>query len=258
MSKKILPIILAGAFCFTTFFSCKKTTVATGDQTVNYFPISLGKYVTYDVDSVVYIGDTLCNQYETRTQLKYAIDDTFRDNLNRLSYIMDVFSRQDDGGKWVAIRTILLTQGIIPPLVLPAPAGVPTSNILYSQDGTQYEKLVFPIVNGQSWPGNQFVSSVDPSLQYLQNWTYSYQDLGKPYNNGYNNYQNTVTVLEDNESVNYPQIDSALTAYRIYEKEIYAYNVGMVYKEFTHWTYQPYNAKCVNGFTVVMRATDHN
>lgn len=258
MSKKLLPIILAAAFCFTTFFSCRKTGVATGDPTVNYFPITLGKYVTYDVDSIIYIGDTTCTQLETRTQLKYAIDDTFRDALNRFSYIMDVFSRPDDGTAWTAVRTILLTPTVIPPLVLPPPPNVPTSNILYSQDGTQYEKMVFPIQEGLSWPGNQYVNTVNPQLLYLQNWNYTYQNLAQSYNNGYSNFSNTVTVLEDNESVNYPQLDSALTAYRIYEKEVYAFDVGMIYKEFTHWTYAPYNAKCVAGFTVIMRATDHN
>ncbi len=258
MSKKLLPIILAVAICFTTLFSCRKTRVASGDPTVNYFPITLGKYITYAVDSIVYLGDTGCHQLETRTWLKYAIDDTFRDSQNRLSYIMDVFSRIDEASPWSPVRTILLTQGVIDPLVLPPPAGVPTSNILYSQDGTQFEKMVFPIVEGQSWPGNQFVNTTDQDFAFYKNWNYTYQNLAKSYNNGIQYYDNTVTVLEDKESVIYPAIDSAVSAYRIYAKEIYAFNVGMIYKEFTHWNYTAYNKKCVAGVTVIMRASDHN
>ena len=47
-------------------------------------------------------------------------------------------------------------------------------------------------------------------------------------------------------------------SYRTYAKEVYAYNVGMIYKEWTHWTYKPNHAQCVNGYSVIMRAIDYN
>ncbi len=258
MTKKILPIILVALVCLSCFFSCKKTPKSNADQTLAYFPVQLGKYVTYAVDSIVYVGDTSCRQYETRTQLKYSIDDTFRDSKNRLSYIMNVFSRPQEASKWVAVRVILLTPYTLIQTTTTLPPNTPITGLLYSQDGAQYEKMVFPIIQGQTWAGNRYVQVADSTLMYLKNWNYKYQDFHHSFNNGYVNYDNTVSVLEDDESVNYPQLDSAVTAYRIYAKEVYAYQVGMVYKEFTHWTYHPYNAKCVNGYTVIMRAMDHN
>ncbi len=276
MSKKLIPLIFIAVFCFAALFSCKKTKVTTGDQTLNYFPVQLGKFITYNVDSTIYfftprrdssidtgghwVYDTVqvCRQLETRTQLKYGISDTFRDKQNRLSYIMDVYFRPDNASIWTKSRVILLTPADIIQTTTAPPAGTPVTSLLYNQDGAQFIKMVYPIQQGLTWAGNANIDVKDPSLSFYKNWQYTYQDVNKSYNNGYVNYDNTVTVIEDNESVNYPQLDSAVFAYRIYAKEVYAFNVGMVYKEWTHWDYLPTNEKCITGFTVIMRAIDHN
>ncbi len=257
MTKKIILSILTLAICFTAFYSCRKTNSNTGDQTLNYFPVQLGKYVTYNVDSIVY-SDTTCSQFETRSQLKYAISDTFRDNKNRLSYIMDVFSRPHDGANWAKVRVILLTPSAITPVTTTPATGTPTNCLLYSQDGAQFIKMEFPIKEGNTWAGNALVPVQDADFAYFKNWNYTYQNVYSSFNTGFVNFDNTVTVLENNESVYNPQLDSTQYAYRTYAKEVYAYNVGMVYKEWTHYTYHPYNSTCVNGYTVIMRAIDHN
>jgi hypothetical protein len=243
MTKKILPFVLLVAICFVTFFSCRKNGPSKADATLNYFPLIFGKYVTYAVDSIYYI-DTNCVQYESKSQQKYSITDTFTDKKHRLSYIMDVYSRPYDGADWHAINTILIT---------PTPTG-----LLYFQDQSEYVKLVFPVVNGFSWQGNKYVQVQDSMFSYLANWNYTYQNVHLSFNDGFVNFDNTATVLEDNESINYPYVDSAVHAFRTYAKEVYAYNVGMVYKEWTHWVYRPDTSKCVKGYSVVMRAIDYN
>ena len=242
MTKKILPFLLLVAICFLSLFSCKKRTKSTADATLNYFPLTWGKYVTYDVDSIYYYGKS-CTQYEIKCQMKYSITDTVTYN-KKPSYLMDVYSRPYDGSDWQHINEIIIT---------PTPTG-----LLYFQDRNKFVKMVFPVANGFSWPGNQYVQWQDSSLAYLKNWNYTYMDYHLSFNTGYVNFDNTVTVLEDDESVNYPYVDSAVHAYRTYAKEVYAYNVGMVYKEWTHWTYEPDTSKCVNGYHVVMRAVEYN
>jgi hypothetical protein len=121
--------------------------------------------------------------------------------------------------------------------------------------------MIFPIQNGYSWPGNQYAPIQDSAFSFLKNWTYAYQNMHSSYYNGRLNFDNTVTVLEDDEAVNYPEVDSQVTAFRTYAKEVYAYNIGMIYKEWTHKTHK-YSANpgdtCWNGYTVIMRAIDHN
>jgi hypothetical protein len=233
------------AICCVSLYSCKKKDTA-ADPTLNYFPIILGHYVAYNVDSIYYNED-LCTQYEVKSQMKYVITDTFTDRknyTNRLTYIMDVYSRPYDGGFWNPIRTIMVNPT--------------TKGINYTQDGVKYIKLMFPIVNDFSWAGNANVPTTDTDFAYQLNWNYQYKNMRMSYNTGYLNFDNTVTVNEDNESINYPGVDSGVAASRTFAKEVYAYNVGMIYKEWTHWTYKAHNAQCVNGYTVVMKAIDHN
>ena len=249
MTKKILSILLLVAICLTAFVSCKKSSVSTADASRNYFPLTFGKSITYAVDSIYY-NDTNCTRREVKCQMKYAVTDTFTDKKKRFSYIMSIFYRPYEGAIWTPSGVILLTPTL--------------TGLLYSQDNAQYVKLTFPIANGGSWKGNQFVEVNDSAFSYLKDWNYTYSGMYTSYNTGYINFNNTVSVVEADQSVNYPEYDSIVHAYRTYAKEVYAYNVGMVYKEWTHWTYRPsgpgrpHSNECVNGYTVIMQAIDHN
>jgi len=242
MIKKILTILLLAAMPVVALFSCKKVSINNTDLTRNFFPLKFGKYVTYNVDSVYYNG-SLGVTLEVKSQMKYSVTDTFTDAKRRPSYIMDVYSRPYDGADWHAINVILVT---------------PTSNsILYSQDQVQYVKMMFPISEGLSWPGNQNANINNPALTYLKGWNYMYQDYNLSYFDGFENFQNTVSILEDNEHVNYQNIDSALAGYDTYAKEVYAYNIGMIYKEWTHTTWID-SSQNKSGYSVIMRAIDNN
>ena len=241
MTKKILLGLLLVAICFATLFSCKKSSKSTTDLTRNYFPLQFGKYVTYAVDSIYYI-DTI--RYEIKSQMKYAITDTFTDKKKKLNYIMNVYTRPYDGANWQSNSVIIIQPS--------------TTGLLYTQDRNQYVKLMFPIANGFSWPGNQYVEVGDPEKAYFKNWNYSYESYSLPYFNGIVNFDNTVTCIEDDESSNYLYVDSQVAAYRTYAKEVYAYNIGMIYKEWTHWIHYANATQFKDGYTVIMQAIEHN
>jgi hypothetical protein len=94
---------------------------------------------------------------------------------------------------------------------------------------------------------------------YLKGWRYLYQNTNLSYFNGYVNFDNTVSVLENDENVNYQNVDSLPHGHKTYAKEVYAWNVGMIYKEWTHYTWgAPDTTQNRNGYTVIMRAVDHN
>lgn len=254
MSKKSLSGLLLVAICCITVFSCKKAPKSTADGTLNYFPLTFGKHIVYDVDSIYYFSAN-CSQYEIKSQQKYSVTDTFTDADGKLNYIIDVFSRPYDGAYWTPIRVITVRKAVIPPTSLPSPT---ITGLLYSQDNSQYIKMIFPIKDGDTWQGNQYVDVANPNFAYLKDWTYTYKNFHKSYNNGVVNFDNTVTVLENDEYVNYPNVDSNVAAHRLYAKEVYAYNVGMIYKEWTYTTYQPSTPKCLNGYTVTMKAIEYN
>lgn len=261
MIKKILPLLFILVMSISALFSCKKVHIPTGDITLNYFPLHLGNYIVYNVDSI-YWNEASCDSYNVQTYMKYAITDTFRDNQNRLSYIMNVYTSNDPNGYgyWIPQRVIYLTyltQSYIPSTVTTSTPVVTTTGLLYNEDGNQYVKLSFPIENGGTWQGNQYIVN-DTANQWLQNWTYSYSNYHLSYDNGYINKENTVTVLEDNESYNYLNVDSQVYGYRIYSEDIYAYNIGMIYRQFTHWTHDTGdNTTCKNGYQVIMKAVSY-
>ena len=243
MNKKILSGLSVVAICFVALFSCKKVNNSNTDPTRNYFPLTFGKYITYAVDSVYYIDSA---RYEIKSQLKYTITDTFTDSKKKLNYIMNVYYRPYDGAIWQNNSVIFLQ---------PTATG-----LLCFQDQNEYIKLMFPIANSFSWLGNQYVNVADPDLAYFANWNYTYSNLHLSYFNGIVNFDNTVTCNEDDESNNYLYVDSQVNSSRTYAKEVYAYNVGMIYKEWTHWDHYvtipvaPYK----NGYTVIMQAIDYN
>ncbi|MCD6011981.1 MAG: hypothetical protein K0Q79_1843 [Flavipsychrobacter sp.] len=245
MIRKILTGFLLVLSCVFAFYSCKKVSNSTVDATRNYFPLQFGKYVTYAVDSTYYYGgayDT-ARTVETRCQLKYAVTDTYT-YKKKLNYIMDVYYRPYEGADWVPQRVIL---------VQPTHDG-----LLYSQDGTQYIKLMFPVKEGFSWKGNVFAQVQDTLFSYLKNWDYTYQNYDHVYFNGFVSFDNTVTVMQNDENVNYQEVDSLPHGYKTYAKEVYAYNVGMIYKEWTHYTWSAPYPQSRNGYSVIMRAIDHN
>jgi len=243
MIKKILPVLVLLAVCSASLFSCKKTSTSTVDVTRNYFPLVFGKYVTYAVDSVIWYGKA-GTRYEVKSQMKYEVTDTYTVN-RQLSYIMSVYWRPYDGADWVGNSVILLTPT--------------TSSLLYAQSQVQFIKLMFPISNGLTWQGNANAAVLDSTLSYLAGWNYTYQNYHLSYFNGLVNFDNTVTLMEDDQNVNYQNVDSAVAGYRTYAKEVYAYNVGMIYKEWTHYTFGPPDtAQNKEGSSVIMQAIDYN
>lgn len=242
MSKKFVPFLLL--IFFVTLFSCKKETSNKygDDYTRGYFPTQIGRYVIYDMDSTFW-DDFLKVKSLHKYQLRYTIADTFRDNQKRLSYRIDVHIRKNDALAWNTSRVIYVT---------------PTETHLeFVESNLRFIKHVFPISNNISWNGNSMINSLDQDYTYFQGWNYNYSNLGLSYNNGKSYYENTVTVNQADDSLNNPETMPNDYAFRTYSKEVYGYDIGLVYREMTHWTYQP-TIGYRNGYSVVMRAVEHN
>ena len=239
MNRSLLRVSFLAVLLSVAFFSCKKSKNSSGNDGRSYFPLQIGKYVTYKVDSTIWI-DSLCKQVNTTYQMRYAIADTFRDNMNRLSYVINVYEMQNKPSAPMNLQSTIEVTST-------------PSDLEYVQAQLRFIKLIFPITDGGAWSGNNLVATGDSDYTYFNNWNYNYQNYQQSFNNGLANFSNTVSVLEDN--------DSSATS-RTYYKEVYANNVGMVYREMTHWTFKRIDdttvAKCKSGYSVIMRAIDHN
>ncbi len=248
MTKRFLPALLVLAV-LTLFYtsSCKKETEdrSYSEPTRGYFPLQIGRYVVYDVDSITW-NDFDCSRRERHLNMRYTVSDTFTDGAGRPSYRIDVHQRVADTGIWRVSTVFYAT---------PTSGGVEVV-----MNNRRMEKLVFPVLEGKTWFGNRAIDTNDAENRFYGGWLYQHVNVLKPYNNGRLNFDNTVTVYQVDDSVNNPEQYPTYYAERTFSREVYGYDVGMVYREFTHWTYDPGNAAtaCRKGFSVVMRATQYN
>jgi hypothetical protein len=87
--------------------SCKKNEI-NGEDVADYFiPLQNGKYITYRLDSTVFLENgrsEVTNSY----QEKHLVREDFKDNQGRTSYWIDRFIRDVNGIKaWKLARCIM-------------------------------------------------------------------------------------------------------------------------------------------------------
>lgn len=237
------------SFLVLLFVSCKKENDNFApDPVSDYFPLQVGKYITYDLDSTIFtnFGQTTTVRHY---QAQYRIDAQITDNLNRPGYTIDRYLRQDSTQGW-AIDNIFTV----------FPTG---KSIEYIQDNLRFIKLMDPITDGFSWKGNSYLA-FDPYRSYvfanpafMEDWNYTYQDVNAPLVLGTQSFDSTITVFEVSDSTGDPSISGTEYAEKTNSIEKYAKNVGLIYKDFIHWEYQGTD-NTYKGFGEKLSIIDYN
>ena len=243
--KKLLP----AAFLLLAFVSCKKSTDNLQLTPISdYAPLTVGKYVTYNLDSLVYLnfGTVVAHRLY---QVKYETTDSTTDGLGRKGFRITRYIRTLPSGSFTPDNTFLAVNT--------------GTTFEFTENNLRFLKLVQPFEDGKTWKGNSAidVSSLGSDLQYLYDWDYTYDSVGLPKQVGAFNLDNTVTINQRDDSFNLPVITSGPNetniATRDYSHEVYAKDIGLVYKSFLHYEYQmAYHGYIGYGITLTMAA--HN
>jgi len=237
--------------------ACKKQTDKYPSDPVSaYMNLAVGKYVRYRLDSTVYIffgqRDTIIS-YQAKDVVDAQVTDAAgRPSWRVVRYLRDTASTNE--ADWKAATTYLVT---------------PTyQQIEVSEDYLRFVKLKIPIIEGYSWLGNSYLPSFPYQPQFnfsndgnIQNWDYTYQDVGASLTLNGKTYDSTISVLQEDESYNVPIPSPDVSASKNYWIEKYAKGIGLVYKEVVMWEYQPSsgpNPGYFNGFGLKMTILDHN
>ncbi|MBI3502993.1 MAG: hypothetical protein HY063_14475 [Bacteroidetes bacterium] len=197
--KKIVHI----TFYFLLLSSCHKDkpVVPPPDLGYAYFPLTIGHYVIYNVDSTVL--DTKSNVDTTfRYQLKEVAAELFYDNAGRPTYKIFRYKRSIDTLPWQSTPQQVWT------------ANRTATTAERTEENIRYIKLVFPVKQGKQWNGNAF--------NILGEKDYEIISLDQKETIGTLSFDSTLTVKQ------FEQKDLIET---IYEAEKYARNAGLVYKE---------------------------
>ncbi len=222
MLKRLFPFFLA-----LVFISCKKEDTAFSPVSASeYFPVQVGQYIDYDLDSTVFlVFGTI--ESTVHYQAREVVEDAMTDNLGRNSFRVVRYLRKDAGDPWKASITFMVT-----PL---------KNSVEVEENNLRYIKLVSPVTQDYSWKGNKFIDtySTELNMNYLEDWDYTYDSVGKPLSYGQHNFDNTAKVFERDEFLGQdPSIPGTQYAARNFAYEKYAKGVGLIERNFLHWEYQ--------------------
>lgn len=221
-------------FAIVSFAACKSKDDDFAQHVITYkqyFPMQVGSLQLYRMDSTVptaFGAQLVVHSYIAKDSISdQRLDATGDTTYNIYRFITDTLQAQP----WTLSTTyqIIFTKNTVD---------------LIQPNGLRFIKLTTPVVNGNSWDGNQYFvtgnnqSSEDPYYAY-EGWNYVYDSVGMTYQT----YSNTLIVQEINKAL--PQagpFDPNQYQQVQYAQEIYAENTGLIYQNILFYIYQPPNA----------------
>ncbi len=227
MKNSILFFVLCGFIC-----GCTKSSEDISLTLINdYAPLKVGKYITYSLDSLVFVASST-QEAHRQYEVKYLVQDSITDNLGRKAFRIVRYIRTLPNGIFNPENTfVALNSG---------------TGFEFTENNIKFLKLTQPIKDDASWKGNAYVDISSSANQYLIDWDYTYTNVAKPSPialSGFPAITNTITVNQRNHTFNLPiippvQPNPTFIANKDSAVEIYAKDIGLVYKKFLHWEYQ--------------------
>ncbi len=194
----------------------------------DYAPMAIGKTFLYRMDSVKTAAfgvklDTVYYLAKDTVESKF-MDITGRESYRIFRYVRDTMNLQP----WRYAATYTVTYN--------------SDNqwMEYIDNNLRFMKLRLPIKEGGLWQGNSFIDTRSASslVKYLDGWNYEFQNVESPYTVRKGRFENTVTVFQQDETIPPGPFNPAFYQQRNYSIEVYAKGVGLIYKQFLHWTWQ--------------------
>lgn len=181
-----------------------------------YFPLQIGKYVVYQIDSIVYDfatgGGTVRDSF--RIFAKEITADTLRDQTGELLYAIERYERKSDTAAWV-LKSITT-------------AGRTKTQAIRTEDNFRFLKLIFPLDSRSEWDGNIWIDEnreieiAGERMRPFTNWSYEVDSIDVQAFVGQFSFDSTLLVTEaDDTNI----IERRLSRAR------YAKHIGLVWRE---------------------------
>lgn len=208
--------------------ACSEKEATNYPKLSDYYPLAVGKTFTYRLDSTVTtnFGQSLTTRYYLA---KDSVESTFTDAQGRPSFRIFRYLRDTSQTQpWTYLATYITT--------------IDNNKkwAEYVDNNLRYIVLREPITEGFTWKGNSYIDtkSGNSPVKYLDEWNYTYQNVGGSYTVRKGAFNETITVIQADE-VSPPGPFSPNSYQQTnYSIEVYAKGVGLIYKEFLHKTWQ--------------------
>jgi len=248
--NNLKSLLLLTALGIAIFAACKKTPDDyQTDLGLEYFPLEIGKFIEYELDSTIYDPNGDSTVFSTKTFAREEVIDTLHDLTGNVLYKIERYERTADSLPW-AIKKVLTHS-------------VQDHQAIRTEDNLRFQKMPFPIRKGTRWNGNSFfdegliVTVAGESLEMFKGWSYRVLGVDEPAAVGDFQFQETATIEEaDNENLIELRRSTAT----------YAKGIGLVYRELwildtqciENCTGQPWEEKAEKGFILKQTILNHN
>ena len=194
---------------FFLLVGCQSRELLPKTTGVEYFPVRVGAFWIYDIVETVItqLGGQTNNIYNLRVQ---AIDSVSLSG--QTTYVLARSKRADATQPWTNLDTwsVRLDQ----------------FQMVEQQGNISYVKLSFPLAEGKSWNGNALNNMGGPDkcadgTFHCENYVVA--DINKHFESTGVSYDNSVTIIENND------LDSIVR--QDVRKSVYVKKIGLVYRE---------------------------
>lgn len=249
---KIYNYVLAAICAILTLAACKEETEYIEPINFEYSPIDSGKYIVYQVDSILY------NDYDRTVDthsyfMRYEFGREELDAKGESLHRYEQYVKQALSDEWRLMQVF---------------AAKNIGNQLHIiQDNQRIIRLSYPVKENKTWDGLPYIrrdTSIEipgGNINLYKDWgNFSYKESHTPFSINNLSFDNTVLVV---------QADSENNIERRYSVERYAKGVGLIEKEMWILDTQcdgniancintPWQEKAEKGFILRQRIIEHN
>lgn len=201
------------------FVSCEADEEVSFRHGTEYFALKKGVFQVYSVNEVHYSAAT--EPLEINYELRAEVTDSFPSNAGGYTYVIHRSKRVSDTESWQALDTWSVRPEI--------------SEVIVTEGNTPYVKVKLPLTPDNVWNGNELNAQGEDQ--------YRYSDIARPLELDGMTFENTITVEQEN--------NEDPIVFRDQRKEVYARNVGLVYKEVVQLNY------CTDDACLGQKQVDH-
>lgn len=254
--------VLYALLCLTTFtfLACEEEPDPfPTDLGYAYYPLEVGKFRLYELDSVVYDPGGSGTLVDTSAgQLREEIVERFEDAAGDTVYRVERSYRRAVGMPFQVIK------------VYTEQLDRQRQQLLRQEDNLRFVKMVFPVRENRSWDGNvNFDEQINvlvagESVQMFKSWDYRYERTG---------LDSTIAAIDYTDLVHLELANSENLIENRQADEYYAPGVGLVYRTLDIQDTQceiccnndaeqcftlPWAERAEKGFSLRQRLIDHN
>jgi len=217
MTSKILFPASLLFLLFILLLSCQDEEMAQDDptpKTISYMPMNIGNEIVYHVNEIIFRNEGT-DRDSLSYQLREVVVDRITNDLEETLFFVDRFMRVDTLSAWNYINTWQ--------------AHITENQVIRTEDNLSYIKLDLPPQIGKQWDATSFFDESNgltiggQSIDYFKGWASTYSKVQ-------GNATISNTDYEDILEVQIANLENLLEI-RV-AKEIYAANIGLIYREF--------------------------